>query len=197
VSEDFSGFDSDRLFALKNAHSGYRRCPRCGTALVERPIDGHPRLICPDESCGFVFYQNPTPAAGAIVVEAGRILLVKRAHPPRIGWWCFPAGFMEWQEHPAQTAVREVKEETGLKIELTRFFQVYSGNDDPRTNAVLILYLACAVGGDLRAADDALEVAWFAPDSPPAEIAFLSHRQALSDYLNFLATGALPPPFPG
>jgi len=194
VSEDFSGFDSDRLFALKNAHCGYRRCPRCGTSLVERRLDSHLRLICPDESCGFVFYHNPTPAAGAIVVEENKILLVKRAHPPRIGWWCFPAGFMEWQEHPAQTAVREVEEETGLKIELARFFQVYSGNDDPRTNAVLILYLARAVGGELRAADDALEVAWFAPDSAPAEIAFLSHRQALADYRRYVVTGALPPP---
>ncbi|MBI5267545.1 MAG: NUDIX hydrolase, partial [candidate division Zixibacteria bacterium] len=123
--------------------------------------------------------------------------MVKRAHPPRIGWWCFPAGFMEWQEHPAQTALREVEEETGLKIGLIRFFQVYSGNDDPRTNAVLILYLARVIGGELCAADDALEVAWFAPESTPAEIAFLSHRQALADYRSYEATGELPPPLRG
>ena len=42
---------------------------------------------------------------------------------------------MEWQEHPGQTAVREVAEEAGLKIELLSLFDVYSGTDDPRTNA--------------------------------------------------------------
>ena len=195
MTQDFSKFDADRMFALKSAHSGYRICPRCGEPLVERRLDGHLRMVCSSETCGFIFYHNPTPAAGAIVIQEDKLLLVKRAHPPRIGWWCFPAGFMEWQEHPAQTAVREVGEETGLKIELVRFFQVYAGNDDPRTNAVLILYLARVVGGELRAADDALEVEWFSPASPPAEIAFLSHRQALADYRNLLATGTFPTPF--
>jgi 8-oxo-dGTP diphosphatase len=186
MSEDFSDFDAERLFALKNAHCGYRFCPRCAEPLMARDIDGHRRLVCTTPKCGFVYYQNPVPAAGAIVEENGKILMVKRAHPPRIGWWCFPAGFMEWQEHPAQTAVREVGEETGLKIELVRFFEVYSGSDDPRANAVLILYLARAVGGTLEAADDALEVAYFDPYEVPENIAFEAHRQAIRDYHKYI-----------
>ncbi len=187
MSEDFSRFDPVKLFALKNAHLGYRFCPRCAKPLKERDIDGHRRLQCLDPECGFVFYQNPVPAAGAIVEEGGKILMVKRAHPPAIGDWCFPAGFMEWQEHPSQTAVREVGEETGLKIELIRFFEVYSGNDDPRANAVLVLYLARAVGGKLMAADDALEVAYFDPYDTPHNIAFEAHRQALADYRKLIS----------
>jgi len=179
---DYSKFDAEKLFALKNAHLGYRYCPRCRKELLEREIDGVLRMACDDEDCGFVFYQNPIPAAGAIVVEDDRILLVKRAHPPRIGWWCLPAGFMEWKEHPSDTAVREVGEETGLEIRLTSFFEVYSGDDDPRANAVLILYLADRVGGELQAADDALDVAFFSFDEIPDEIAFVSHRQAIADY---------------
>jgi ADP-ribose pyrophosphatase YjhB (NUDIX family) len=188
VSEDFSRFDPVKLFALKNAHSGYRFCPRCATPLVEAMMDGHPRMRCPEPDCGFVFYQNPIPAAGAIVEENGKILMVKRAHPPAIGDWCFPAGFMEWQEHPAHTAVREVGEETGLKIELTGFFEVYSGSDDPRANAVLVLYLARPVGGTLRAADDALEVAYFDPYDTPLNIAFEAHRKAIADYRKLIAS---------
>ncbi len=95
---------------------------------------------------------------------------------------------MEWQEHPAQTAVREVGEETGLKIELVRFFEVYSGNDDPRANAVLVLYLARPLGGELKAADDALEVAYFDPHEVPSNIAFEAHRQALRDYQKLMAS---------
>jgi ADP-ribose pyrophosphatase YjhB (NUDIX family) len=139
-------------------------------------------MHCADESCGYVFYQNPIPAAGAIIVQDNRILLVKRAHPPRIGWWCLPAGFMEWSEHPEQTAVREVREETGLEIRLTSFFQVYTGVDDPRSNAVLLLYLAEVIGGTLRASDDALDAQYFPFDHLPGQIAFESHSRAFADY---------------
>ncbi len=166
----------------KQAYGGYLYCPWCGRPLDVGDIDGHRRAHCQDERCGFVFYQNPAPAAGAIVVENDRVLLVKRAHEPRIGWWCIPAGFMEWQEHPEQTAVREVAEETGLRIVLRSFFEVYSGTDDPRTNAVLMLYLAEVAGGALQADDDALDVRFFHFDSLPEKIAFQSHRQALADY---------------
>jgi 8-oxo-dGTP diphosphatase len=175
-------FDAAKLFDRKRHHCGYRFCPLCGKKLLEGDIEGHPRVYCPDENCGFIFYQNPIPAAGAMVVKNGSILLVKRAHPPKIGWWCIPAGFMEWHEHPSQTAVREVEEETGLKIELISFFEVYTGQDDPRSNAVLLLYLADVIGGEMRAADDALEVRYFDFDSLPEKIAFESHHRALADY---------------
>ena len=54
MDEDFSQFDTERLFALKMANSGYRICPRCGTDLEERLLDGHRRMVCPAEKCGFV-----------------------------------------------------------------------------------------------------------------------------------------------
>ena len=182
MKDKYRTFDARKLFARKNAHCGYRFCPLCSTELVEREVDGLPRMVCPDSSCGFVYYQNPIPAAGAIIVKDDQVLLVKRAHPPRIGWWCFPAGFMEWNEHPEQTALREVHEETGLEIRLTSFFEVYSGDDDPRTNAILLLYLADIIGGELQASDDAEEVAFFPLDNLPDTIAFESHIQALADY---------------
>ncbi len=182
MNERHRKFDADKLFRLKSEHSGYRYCPRCRTPLAEQMLDGVCRLACPNSDCDFVFYQNPAPAAGAMVERNGRILLVKRAHPPKIGWWCIPAGFMEWQEHPTQTAVREVREETGLDIRLKGFFEVYSGSDDPRTNAVLILYLGEVIGGQLGAGDDAEEAHYFGFDELPENIAFASHRQALTDY---------------
>jgi 8-oxo-dGTP diphosphatase len=182
MSDKHDQFDPEKLFARKSHHCGYQFCPLCGKPLSHGMIEGRPRVFCPDSSCGFIFYQNPIPAAGAIIVENDSILLVKRAHPPRIGWWCLPAGFMEWNEHPTQTTVREVKEETGLDIKLTSLFEVYTGTDDPRSNAVLILYLADRVGGELRAADDALEVRFFPFSALPEEIAFESHHRAFNEY---------------
>ena len=89
---------------------------------------------------------------------------------------------MDWHEHPSETAVRELEEETGLRVELTSFFEVYSGTDDPRSNAVLMLYLGRIVGGTMRPADDALEVRWFHLDELPDQIAFETHIHALADY---------------
>ena len=182
MAENFYNFDAGRLMAQKSNYCGYKYCPACGKEMNERELDGHKRLVCPDNQCGFIYYQNPVPAAGVIVAQNNEILLVKRAHPPKIGWWCIPAGFMEWNEHPSETAIRELEEETSLTVKISSFFNVYSGNDDPRTNAILMLYLGDIVSGTPKAADDALEVGFFPLEALPDKIAFQTHIQALSDY---------------
>ena len=182
MDDKHRNFDEKKLFDRKGNFCGYRFCPLCGTEMVVKETDGRPRKICPGKDCGYVFYQNPIPAAGAMIIQDDRILMVKRAHPPKVDWWCLPAGFMEWDEHPMDTAVRELEEETGLKVKLTSFFEVYSGNDDPRNNAILILYLAEVVGGTMSPSDDASDVRYFAFDALPEKIAFESHVQALADY---------------
>ncbi|MEA2030612.1 MAG: NUDIX hydrolase [candidate division Zixibacteria bacterium] len=183
MNERNRNFDEDKLTDRKNRHCGYTFCPICSTRLEEKEVDGWSRMVCPNTECDFVFYQNPIPAAGAIIVQDDKILLVKRAAPPRVGMWCIPAGFMEWGEHPTETARRELKEETGLDIKLGPFFEVYSGTDDPRTNGVMMLYLVDAIiGGELHAADDALEARFFSFDNLPKNIAFEAHIQALKDY---------------
>jgi len=182
MNQKHHSFDAEKLFLRKSNFNGYKYCPFCQTELEEGLYDAVRRLACPSDDCDFIYYQNPVPAAGAIIIEENKILLVKRAHPPRIGDWCIPAGYMEWNEHPRDTAIREVKEETGLEVSLTGFFEVYSGNDDPRSNAVLLLYLADRTGGKLEAQDDALDVAFFGFDELPENIAFQAHIQALKDY---------------
>jgi 8-oxo-dGTP diphosphatase len=154
-------------------------CPRCATALEPRPEHGTLRPTCP--ACGFIWYFNPVPAAGVLVVEDDQVLLVRRRDEPRIGFWCLPAGFMEAGETPEQTAIREAREETGLEVRLTGLFHVYAGFDDPRVRAILVLYTAERTGGTLAPGDDATEVGWFPLGSPPRDLAFEAHRQALAD----------------
>lgn len=150
-----------------------------------REFDGCHRMACDrTQECGYIYYQNPIPAAGAIVIENDKLLLVKRAHPPKVGFWCIPAGFMEWNEHPTETAIREILEETGLRVKLTSIFEIYTGDDDPRSNAVLILYLAKTVGGTMRAGDDASEVAYFGFNELPEPLAFVAHDKAVVDYVS-------------
>jgi 8-oxo-dGTP diphosphatase len=158
----------------------YVYCPLCAIALVITDQEDYPRRYCP--RCDRIFYHNPAPAAGGMILKEGRILLVKRKFPPRVGAWTVPAGFLEYFESPAECAVREVLEETGLQTQVTSIFGVYAGNDDPRHTAVLILYHMDIQGGTLVPGDDASEAAFFAPSQLPTDIAFRAHRQALQDF---------------
>jgi len=154
-------------------------CPKCAHPLETRNVDGHERRACP--SCGFVFYRNPAPATAALIVLDGKMVMVKRKYDPRKGLWTLPSGFIEHLESPEACLLREVKEETNLEVEIADLFGVYSGNDDPRTPVVLIVYHTKVKGGNLQAGDDALEIDTFSLDALPS-IAFKAHRQILEDY---------------
>lgn len=156
-------------------------CLRCGNALEARTVEleDKVRSVCP--SCGYIHYDNPTPAAGVILVEDGRVLLVQRKYKPKVGMWTLPAGFVERGEQVDVCAVREAKEETNLDVEVSRLFNVYSAFDDPRAAVVLILYVVRRVGGTLQCGDDASDAQFFALDALPDDIAFRAHVRALAD----------------
>ena len=138
------------------------------------------RPTCP--RCGLVLYRNPVPAAGVILPGPDGVLMVRRKYDPAAGDWCLPAGFLEYGESPTRCAVRELREETGVRARLTGLFGVYAGVDDPRVRTVLILYTARRTGGRLRAGDDAIEARYFPLGRLPARIAFGSHRRALAEF---------------
>jgi len=120
------------------------------------------------------------------------VLLVKRKFEPRVGMWTLPAGFVEAGEDAASCAIREMKEETNLDVELVRLFNVYSAFDDPRNTVVLILYLGKRTGGDLECGDDASDAQYFdVSDVPEKIIAFKAHKNALSDIKKQFVEGLL------
>jgi len=161
----------------------YQHCPICGGPLKKTRIDGHQRQNCP--ACGFVHYRNPAPAAGCIILIKGRLLLVRRKYQPYRGDWCLPAGFMEYGESPKACAQREILEETGLRIKAGELIGVYSGTDDPRTHAVLIVYLGLPSGDEYQAGDDASAIKLFPLNKLPGNIAFKAHTQAIKDFCRY------------
>jgi 8-oxo-dGTP diphosphatase len=171
---------TDEADLTKDIERSYRYCPRCGAEMIDKKIDHKKRKVCP--VCEFVFYHNPVPAAGVVIQKENKILLVKRKYEPYKGDWCLPAGFMEYDESPERCAIRETKEEINLDVELDGLFGVYSGKDDPRTHAVLVMYWANVKGGELKPGDDAEEIRFFAKEEVPENIAFLAHRQIIREY---------------
>ena len=158
----------------------YRFCPLCATVLESRLDGTRRRLYCP--RCGFVYYHNPVPAAGGVICRNGRVCLVRRAIDPRRGFWSLPAGFMEYNEAPRECARREIGEETGLDVAIDDVLGVYSGFDDPRQHAVLIVYWVHELAVRTPVAgDDADAIDFFSPEAVPANIAFRAHRDALAD----------------
>jgi ADP-ribose pyrophosphatase YjhB (NUDIX family) len=110
--------------------------------------------------------DRPLLGVGAVVIEDGRALLVRRGHAPQLGEWSIPGGLVELSETVRQAAVREVSEETGLTIEPLELIGVFDrivADGEGRTlyHYVLIDFLCRRVAGELQAADDADEARWF------------------------------------
>jgi 8-oxo-dGTP diphosphatase len=158
----------------------YKFCPQCGQLLTEKLQDGRDRMVC--ENCGFIYYQNPVPAAAVVVVQDEQVLLVKRKFAPHIGEWSLPAGFVEYNETPEEAAVRETTEETGITVRVKRLLDVSGTCDDHKSNIVLVVYEAEQIGGTLQAGDDAIEAGFYPLDLLPGKIAFSSHQQAINKY---------------
>jgi mutator protein MutT len=103
-------------------------------------------------------------AVGAVVVDRGRVLLVRRGHEPAKGKWSLPGGALELGESLADGVVREVREETGLIVEPVELVElldrIHREGERVRYHYVIADYLCRVVGGEMQAASDAEAVRW-------------------------------------
>jgi ADP-ribose pyrophosphatase YjhB (NUDIX family) len=162
-------------------------CSQCGQPVEFRvpPGDHLPRYVC--AHCGTIHYLNPRIIAGCVPDHEGRILLCRRAIEPRLGYWTFPAGFMENRETVQQAAARESLEEAQAHVQIGSLLAVVHVLE---ANQVHMFFRAILPRAEFGIAPESLEVGLFAEqDIPWADIAFPSIEFALRRYFSDRAAG--------
>ena len=129
-------------------------------------------------------YPRPAVTADCIVItkEAEpKVLLIERGDDPFKGCWAFPGGFMNMDETTEQCAIRELEEETGLKVSKVHQIGAYSKVDrDPRGRTVTVAYLAIVdVSMTVKGQDDAANAEWWSLSALP-KLAF-DHDEIMRD----------------
>ncbi|MBI2543731.1 MAG: NUDIX hydrolase [Candidatus Rokubacteria bacterium] len=157
----------------------YRFCMACGGRLARVRQEGRARLRC--RRCGWIFYGNPIPAAVALVVRGGKVLLARRAAAPYRGTWDLPGGFLEAGETPERALRRELKEELGARTRSARFLEFSTETYGPGGFPILaVVFRVSLAPGRLRHASDVSAVRWFSRGRLPyRQIGFRSVRRAL------------------
>ncbi len=156
-------------------------CLKCGNPLTSITLDGQIREMC--LKCGWVYYPQWKVSAGCLIDKDNKLLLVRRATEPWLGCWYLPAGYVEIDETPDQAALRETREETGLKVKIGKLFGIYPFEDDPRGKGILILYRAEVVGGRFASTPEISEIGYFSPAAIPEPLTGAGHSAAINDWI--------------
>jgi 8-oxo-dGTP diphosphatase len=128
--------------------------------------------------------RRPVLAVGAVCVRDGRVLLVRRARGAAVGTWALPGGRVECGESLADAVAREVREETGLDVDVGALCGI-AERHLAEHHYVILDYWATAAAGDAVAGDDADDVCWAsradldALDLVPRLLEFLAEHRVL------------------
>lgn len=112
-----------------------------------------------------LYPARPIVGVGGVIIAAGEVVLIKRRYEPLAGRWSLPGGSLEVGESLADGACRELREETGLEVEVGPIVEVFDRilrDDDGRVryHFVLVDFLCRPTGGTLEAADDVSDARW-------------------------------------
>ncbi len=127
--------------------------------------------------------DQPVAGVGGVVIRGREVLLVKRAYPPRAGEWSLPGGRLELGESLVDAVRREVREETGIEVEVGPLVEVFDrvhrdADGRVRYHFVIADYLCDPIGGALAAGDDAADARWV-PRDDVAGLGVNAHARAV------------------
>lgn len=162
-------------------------CSHCGRPVERRIPDGDhlTRDVC--GGCGTIHYQNPKVVAGCIPVWSDQLLLCRRAIEPRLGYWTFPAGYLELGETSGQGAAREAQEETGVAVEIGELMMVMN---IPQISQIYMVHRARALSDAHHPTLESSETALFdEADIPWDALAFPTIHYGLKFFLEDRRSG--------
>jgi 8-oxo-dGTP diphosphatase len=127
--------------------------------------------------------NRPILAVDSILITKDfKFVFVRRKNEPFKGKLAFPGGMVEYGETIEQAVKREIKEETGLEVEISDLLGVYSDpGRDPRGHIVSVVVICKEIGGELKAGSDAEEVLAIEQDNIPREELAFDHAKILKD----------------
>ena len=151
----------------KESYENVNFCLQCGNKM-ELTSDREEKVRPQCTNCNWTFYKNPIPASACVIInDKKEIVIIKRKYEPNAGGWALPSGYVEIDQNPAECAVDEMKEETGLDGEVivqlgydTEFSPIYE-------KVISFGFLMKIIGGELQAGDDAVEARYVSFDELP------------------------------
>ena len=169
--------------------TGLRSPGRCVAELHARPAVDLPELYAPSEG-----YVTPKADVRVAVFDAeGRILLVRETQNQR---WSMPGGWADVGDSPARSAEREVREEAGYDVELTKLIGVFDAhNPQSSFSAYKIVFAGRVVGGSARSDHETDAVDFFAAEDLPPLCAFRTPRRVAAEAFEHWVDPDRPPRF--
>jgi 8-oxo-dGTP diphosphatase len=156
-------------------------CAMCANPLEKDVLEGKERQVC--RECGQIFYENPLPAAAAIVLNRQReVLLVKREREPAKDMWCLPIGFAEVGETIEDAVLRELKEEAGVEGRVVQLVDAASEYNSFYGDVLVVVFEVEKTGGEEKAGDDASDCRYFPIMNLP-KLAFESQGRAIQRFI--------------
>lgn len=128
--------------------------------------------------------RTPLLTVDAVILgrERNTVVLIRRLNPPFKDHYALPGGFVEVGERVVDALKREVREETGLEVEVERMIGIYDDPDrDPRGHVVTVAYLCREKGGELKPSTDAKEARKFTFEEVRRVKLAFDHEKILKD----------------
>lgn len=167
------------MVKVKSLRRTFKFCPLCKYPLRRARVDGRKRLFC--KRCSWVHYENPVPVAACVAInKKDEILVAKRNLEPGKGKWALPGGFVEWDEAPEDTCLRELKEETGIDGEIARLIGVYV-QKTRKYGSLLVIGYAVRVLHENISINSEVKEAKFVKQKDIPYIPFLTHRKMIEE----------------
>jgi 8-oxo-dGTP diphosphatase len=167
----------------KESYNNVNFCLKCGNKIELRTDkEGKMRPEC--TNCNWIYYKNPIPASTCVILnDNNEIVIIKRKFEPNAGEWALPSGYVEIDQTPAECAIEEMKEETGLLGKVIVQLGYYTDFSPIYEKVISFGFLMKIVGGKLQAGDDAEDAKFVSLDELP-EICFASHRYFIEKFKN-------------